>query len=401
MRIVFACLSAALLLPVPAFSQQGQQRGGSRPGIYGQCPGASLSAAPTVDPAYSRLAEATGGQVFNLRGADLDKMAAVMEARLIGNKAEIVLAHGVLRDPAPREWQIPVDSSSKSVTFSVTVELKCSAAVLRPSGSPVSRQEPNVQITELASGHIVRVRQAEPGIWRVRVSGFGKFSVDAAADSDLRLDSFQFVRLGGRPGHEGLFPIAGQPLAGSSHLVRANLNGSYRSAAFRLLSEFGEAIQEVNLTRAPGADEYNGPLDLPTTAFRFAVVGYDESGIHYQRVYPQLFRAQTVEVTAVGTPEEAPAGSTTEFFFEVRNLGPRGSFHVVAADSHGLSIRAEPGLVTLDTGASAGVRVRLVVLAGTPDGTGITVTAAATSAADANLSNGVSVSLTARQGLRP
>ena len=57
-------------------------------------------------------------------------------------------------------------------------------------------------------------------MWRVRVGGSGQYSVSVRAKSELELLSFDFVRVGGRPGHEGLFPIQGQPTS-PDQIVRA------------------------------------------------------------------------------------------------------------------------------------------------------------------------------------
>jgi hypothetical protein len=381
----------ALLLCMAPLWGQGQRRSASKRGIWGQCPGGPpISAAPRVDRQLNRLANETGGQAFNLRGADLDKMTAIMEARLKGNQGPIVLASGTLPDPAIREFHVPVDSISRSVTFSVTVELKCSINLLRPAGGPVETG-PSFSITEFSSGRLVTVSPPEPGVWRVQVSGFGAFSVSAHADSDLHLDSFAFVEKGGRPGHEGLFPIRGQPVVGRAHMGQAGVSGPFRSVTFRLLSELGELLQELNLA-AVDKEQFIGAVELPSEPFRVAAVGYDSTGALYQRVYPALLRQQTVEVTAAPGPDSVAAGATAVVAFVVRNLGARATFDVVIVDSAGAAQLASRRL-TLATGASATVTAELLAPADAAAGSEIALTAAATSTSDPSISNGVALSL--------
>ncbi len=286
-RSCFAALAA--LLCVPLLAQEQQKRGGPKAVIWGQCPGGPpVSGAPRVDPNYSRIAAETGGQVFDVRGADIEKLGAVLGPRLAANAGSVVIANGSLRDPEPREWVVLVDSTARSVTFSTTIELKCAITVLRPSGAAVSQQEQGVMTTALSAGRVVTVHAPEPGPWRVRVSGFGFFSVQAFVDGPLRFDSFQFVRQGGRPGHEGLFPLEGMPVAGQPHMGRAELNGPFRSAAFLLVNELGEVLREVKLSRVDG-EEFVGLMELPEEPFRVVVTGYDERGVQYQRVYGPLY----------------------------------------------------------------------------------------------------------------
>ena len=67
---------------------------------------------------------------------------------------------------------------------------------------------------QFQAGRIVTIEKPAPGPWKVTVSGKGMFFLVAQAKSDLSLDDARFVEEGGRPGHEGLFPIKGPPRRG-------------------------------------------------------------------------------------------------------------------------------------------------------------------------------------------
>ena len=72
-----------------------------------------------------------------------------------------------------------------------------------------------------------------PGAWTVRVAGKGMFFLVLLAKTDLSLDSVRFVEPGGRPGHEGLFPIKGSPKRGVAQKLEVAMSGALRNPAFR------------------------------------------------------------------------------------------------------------------------------------------------------------------------
>ena len=86
-----------------------------------------------------------------------------------------------------------------------------------------------------------------PGAWTVRVAGKGMFFLVLLAKTDLSLDSVRFVEPGGRPGHEGLFPIKGSPKRGVAQKLEVALSGALRNPAFRLISSSAETIQQLSL----------------------------------------------------------------------------------------------------------------------------------------------------------
>src|SRR5438046_6650737 len=99
-----------------------------------------------------------------------------------------------------------------SATFSVAVDTLGPINLLDPSGTVIAPGQPGVTITDLSAGRIFTVSSPQTGNWRLQVAGTGSFSVAAQANSSIQFNSFQFVALSGRAGHEGLFPIPGQPI---------------------------------------------------------------------------------------------------------------------------------------------------------------------------------------------
>ena len=78
----------------------------------------------------------------------------------------------------------------------------------------------------------------------------------------------EFVKKGGRPGHEGLFRIQGQPVAGTPATLQASLSlpAQQRPPSSILVTEQGQTIQKLQM-HAVNSDreflEFVGSVDLP------------------------------------------------------------------------------------------------------------------------------------------
>jgi len=387
-RIVLVTL---VLIWEAAFGQSRPARKGqtSRPFSSGPCRPAESS--------FDQTARATGGQVYRLRPSEMDKMGVVMQARLANDSDTVLLANGALGRGEAREFGVPLDSTVTKLILAITVECKAAIQVWRPSGEAVGAGgAAGMENTELIAGRILTVQAPEAGPWRVQISGWGAFSVDARVVSAISFDRFAFVRRGGRPGHEGLFPIPGEPLAGQQHMGEAEPDGPVRSPRFLLVSEAGDPIRWVTL--APGhpdaaAGDFVGVMDLPAEPFRVALEGTDERGLTARRVFQRLFHLKTIEVTA-NARENVAAGATAAVSFTVRNLGPPGRFRVVIVDTLGLMKGADAPVVDLATGAAVSVEAEVAVPAGARAGTDLLVIATATSTTDPQSTNGATAALT-------
>jgi hypothetical protein len=339
-----------------------------RHGVSGQAPQAGQgqrarrAAGPCspVDPVYERIAKATGGQVLRLRGADLANNPNLLAA--MGNKsAAIVSASGLLRPSESREFLAPVDSTVENITFSIFVECKGEIQAFRASGAAAS-EGPGITIANVSSGEVLAISRPETGVWRVRTSGSGSFSVLVGVDSPIQLHRFEFVKRGGRPGHEALFPISGQPVLGETQIGLAGLSGPTGAAAFEVLAESGERLQMLSLAQGSpdaAADEFVGQVSLPARPFRIAIRGVDPRGFPYQRVYPPLFHPQPVEVTFVAASGEPAPGARAMVDFVVRNVGRPAVFRIAAAVGTGAIRNGVPQTLSLNTGETGMLTCRL------------------------------------------
>ena len=192
------------------------------------------------------------------------------------------------------EFSFPVDSTVESLMVSVTLQCLQSIAIHRPSNTEVHSGEPGVDDNRFRSGQILIVAKPEAGPWRIKIAGIGLFFVVAQAKSAISLDTVEFVEPGGRPGHEGLFPVKGPLHVSEQRMLSVRMKAPQGEPTFRLVNSASETLEPVGMKAADeGADdrEYLGTLTLKHAEFRVAVEGRDEGGYAYQRVLPRLIQA--------------------------------------------------------------------------------------------------------------
>ncbi|MCI5134562.1 MAG: hypothetical protein D3920_05680, partial [Candidatus Electrothrix sp. AW2] len=349
-----------------------------------------------ISPAYYQNAEDTGGQIFILSPSELDKVFDLVRPQLSGDFVTINRTKGTF-DSGEEQLTALVDSTISTVVFSATMDAKDSVALMRPDGSLVQEGDSGVTITQLNNGTIITVNDPEFGEWNLSSSGSGSFAMSAQANSPLDIYTFEFVELFEPAG--GYRPIAGQPVVDTESIVQSHMIGHYRSAEFRFVDEFGNTIEPLALTTGdPYAafDEFAGSVTLPDVPFRVAVSGIDESGEEYERLYPTLFRAQTVKVNldAETETDRLPAGVTTTLRFKVENLGDStAEFSMNAVDSQSFITRATPTQLTLASGESAVFEVDLHPSEDVADNTEVSLTVTATSTDNSAITNSDTVEM--------
>jgi len=307
------------------------------------------------------------------------------------NVATVFWATGVLAGKA-QNIEIPVDSVSQRITFTFSVDTKGSKLVLRrPSGQLLTEGSANTEDTELNCGRIVTVTSPEAGNWRAEITGTGTFWMEAEAQSEIYFVSAEFVKEGGRPGHEGLFRIPGQPLAGMPATLEASLSAAATDTTeFYLVTERGEILQKLRMQQVNSDRnflEFKGTLNLPEVPFRVTVMGRDSQGMQYQRFFAPLFHSESVEVSPKLDFDELSAGSTKQAMFAIRNIGAPRTFKVTVTDTRRFISKVEPTELSLGANQSGMIRVVLIVPAGTAPGIGDDVVVFASSTAGSATSN--------------
>lgn len=339
-----------------------------------------------IDPAYIRVAQETGGQVFFIRRSEVGSIFQLIEPSLSGDLRPILVLNDRFAGAA-KSFDVPIDSTVRSITFSVSADSLSSVRVTRPSGVEVLTSDSDVTYTPLSTARIYTIDAPAAGNWNISVSGTGDLSLAALGNSPIDFADFSFVELRGRIEHEGLFRLNGQPIRDNEYIARARAFGPFASIAFERVALDGTPLGPIALSAGghidAAADEYVGNMTATETPFRIYARGVDASGAAFQRAYAPVFRGQTVKVEPVTASTTLIPGATTPVEFRVSNLGVSGSFRITASDEARFAAGSTPALVSLGAGESTVVRVSMVVPAATTlDFDTLTVFARSTSNAD-------------------
>lgn len=318
------------------------------PILFGSC--------SPIDPSYRRVANESGGQLFFLSPAEAGNITRLADFIVRSNAVDLLSIADTLS--GSKTFTIPVDSTMTRITFSASET--SSIVVKRPGGATVQLTDPDVSAASLSSGTVLSISAPATGSWSVTVTASTTFSLNVSGEGKLDLSSFRFVEPRGRTGHQGMFPIAGLPLAGQTNTVDAVVSGAFNTAQFEFRSKAGAVVQSLSLSQGAGEfpGEFSGQVTLPDVPFLVYVTGADGSGATYQRVLPTMFTPQRVKITAPPSQDLRP-GQTTTYTFQVKNLGPANTFNFTAVDDKGFVSSVNPITFTLNTNETMDVMVQL------------------------------------------
>ena len=98
-----------------------------------------------------------------------------------------------------------------------------------------------------------------------------------------KLFDVSVVELAGRPGHQGFFPIQGQPIQGAQAGVRVRLIGDAIIVNLLFIDASGNLLSTVPMVAPSPTQAVTGTffadIVVPTQPFTFKVSGVDGSGI--------------------------------------------------------------------------------------------------------------------------
>lgn len=227
-----------------------------------------------VDPVYFDLAANTGGDFYFWAPGEF----AASHLQVPMHHEDVLLSYGSIE--SEKSFDIPVESGVKELTVFAGIQRKDLAVLLRPDGT-VMRDVQSFQHMLIAS-----VKAPATGIWRLELHGAGTYAVTAhvkSADHGPDLIRFAFVEPGGRPGHEGMFPVKRALMASESLACEVSLSGSIKEGELLFVARDGSPI---SATPIPG--ESIGHCTVPDVPFRAAIRGKDSNGAAFQRMESAL-----------------------------------------------------------------------------------------------------------------
>src|SRR2546428_182704 len=136
-----------------------------------------------ADPAYIHTVNETGGIPMFLQRSEAAKAFHLVRESTRNNVATVFWATGTL-DGRPQAFKIPVDSVTKRITFTFSVDTKGNELKLtQPSGGAITEGSASTEVTELNCGRILTVSSPEVGDWRAEITGTGRYWMEAQAQS--------------------------------------------------------------------------------------------------------------------------------------------------------------------------------------------------------------------------
>jgi hypothetical protein len=231
-----------------------------------------------IDPVYFDLAANTGGDFYFWAPGEF----AASHLQVPVHHEDVLLSYGTVE--AKKSFDIPVESGVKELTLFAGVQRKDLAVLVRPDGT-LMRDVQSFQHMLIAT-----VKTPAKGVWHLELHGAGTYAVTAhvkPADEGPELIKFAFVEPGGRPGHEGMFPVKRPLIAGESLACEVSLSGSIKEAELLFFKRDGSLIGVTPIAPA-SAGEYAGRCAVPDVPFRAAIRASDAGGAAFQRIESRL-----------------------------------------------------------------------------------------------------------------
>jgi hypothetical protein len=247
-----------------------QQQNRSRPFAPGSC--------GPVDPSYIRMAEDTGGMPFFFQRSEVAQSTKFLLANTSENHVTLLWAKGGLQGHN-REFIVPVDATLEHIVFAMSADNHETRMEVFGPGETAITANPHADTTDFTCGRYIFLRRPPPGSYRIHIKGSGRFWVSVDGKSDIFLHGVEFVEPGGRPGHEGMFPIHGQPIIGKTTNLKTSVAGDVKTISFALVTPENQLIETLDLTsRQTERDdhEFAGVFSLPHEPFRLVATGTDQ-----------------------------------------------------------------------------------------------------------------------------
>jgi hypothetical protein len=243
-----------------------------------------------VEPTYFDLAAQTGGDFYFWAPGEF--AGSGLQIPLHGEP--VMLAYGRMGTPR-RTFEVPVESGVRTLTIFAGAQRKDRAVVMRPNGAIVAGGESGVKLQTFSHMTIATIERPTPGTWRIEFQGAGLFSVSAHVkpspeDGAPAMDDFDFVEIGGRPGHEGWFPIEREVFKGQTIDCQLEVSGFINTLQMSLVTGDNQPLALVPIDSEPGDTEhYRGRCVIPAVPFRIVASGRDALGQAFRRTTSALY----------------------------------------------------------------------------------------------------------------
>lgn len=265
-----------------------------------QAPGYDRSGLLKINADFFNLAAATGGDFYFWAPGEFAASAGMLSLPVATDPVALAFRSG--GGDFVQSIEVPVDAALTHLTLFAGAQKLDEVRLVRPDGRSVEANPAGVAEQTYKHMRIVTVEDPEPGRWRIEARGAGSCSIAARYLTERKklaargleaidLIDFAFVEVGGRPGHEGLFPVEKPVRAGEERLCRITLSGGVREPVIEMISATGEVLGAIRLDAfadETAADKFIGTCRIPKEPFRVRVRGEDREGHLFQRLTATL-----------------------------------------------------------------------------------------------------------------
>ncbi len=242
-----------------------------------------------VEPTYFDTAAQTGGDFYFWAPGEFARSGLQIPL----HDEPVLLAYGRF-DGSRRSFEIPVESGVRALTIFSGAQRKDRAVIVRPGGAIVADGAAGVKLQTFHHMTIATIQAPAPGTWRIEFEGAGMYSISAhlrpsAEASAPAMNEFDFVEMGGRPGHEGWFPIRRELRRGESITCQLEVSGVVSAVQLGFVTGDDRPLGNVPIDTAPGdSGHYLGRCVVPNVPFRVVVTGRDQLGQAFRRTTSAL-----------------------------------------------------------------------------------------------------------------
>jgi hypothetical protein len=177
----------------------------------------------------------------------------------------------------------------------------------------------------------------------------GQLNGTSSTAGSMRIGELSFLEGGGRPGHEGTFPIQGDsPPAGAALAVLANIFGGANSASYQFIDASGIILTSGTLSStgaASGNAFYASGFLIPFVPFRVAISALDPLGnnLTWQS---RLYNPASIAVRIVPVNDTISPGQTINVGLQVASARIKGRYVLNLYLPPGLTNKSGP--LTID-----------------------------------------------------
>eukprot|EP00118_Oscarella_pearsei_P029007 m.3463 g.3463 ORF g.3463 m.3463 type:complete len:1268 (+) comp9407_c0_seq1:67-3870(+) len=307
---------------------------------------------------FDEVARKSGGQLLDITKSDVDKASRLAQSSA---EASQVVLLSVSSPDSSGNYHFIVDCTVRKLTVSLSGQTP-TVSMAQPDGT-IYRP-----VNELLLDKFLLFNISNPmkSIWYLNATFAGKHSVVVQAVSSIGFD-YKYVFVGGRPGHLGVFPISGQPIANTLAKTVITVDGLEDTNVTEgftvdLIDSTGTLIETLEPEQGSGysTNLFGLAFLSPKTPFRLRLQGTDKCGGHFTRISPTETTSQTIGFSSDPTDVDnaLTPGGFTNATFTLHNSGSSDDFTILYRDEQGFGESIDVQMIDFVGGDLTGSRRR-------------------------------------------